>query len=286
MFLFGSRLAKCLATLHRNSKAIISNSCQIHLPRAEGFVRPRPGITLSFISLLCTSCSADLLLSQFSTIVPPWGRLIFVYEGRLLRRSHSAYRLDFQAKRRRGRTPTPGRYLGVRNRRGESQHGVTKIFSVCIMSRVLIVFSVFADRGRSISGSPYYRRRYSSSERERSYSPSPYRGRRRSRSRSPARRRYRRSYSRDERSSSYSRSLSRSPSECYSRRRSLSRSVTPRRSYSPRPRRKYGKRRSPSRSFSPRRRYRRGYSRESYSHSRSSMSHSSDSRSRSVSRSP
>ncbi|CAA7389854.1 unnamed protein product [Spirodela intermedia] len=182
-----------------------------------------------------------------------------------------------KARRRRGRTPTPGRYLGLRSRR---------------------------DRHRSLSSSPYYRSRHSSSDRERSYSPhygrryrSGARSSSRSRSRSPYHsrrydrssggRRYRRSYSRDSRSS-----YSRSYSPYYSRRRhrrSVSRSASPRsrrsrrsyslsvspgarsysRSYSPRP---AISKRSPSRSFSPRRC--RGYSRESYSHSRSSMSRS------------
>ncbi|MQL81583.1 hypothetical protein Taro_014043 [Colocasia esculenta] len=195
-----------------------------------------------------------------------------------------------KARRRRGRTPTPGKYLGVRT---------------------------IHERRRSPSYTPYYR---SSSEGERSYtpyhdrrylppsrSPSPYDGRCEF---SPASRRYRRSYSRD--SWSYSRSISpyyrrRHPRSLSPRtasprprRRSYSRSVTParissRRNYSRSisPKRRSSRRYSPSRSPMPRRSKRgpsrsvsprrsRGYSRESYSHSRSRI----NSRSRSTSGSP
>ena len=205
-----------------------------------------------------------------------------------------------KARRRRVRTPTPGRYLGVRT---------------------------IHERRRSPSYSLYHRR-YSSSERERSYSPyydrryrspsrSPYYRRYGSPyynqyGRSPARRRYRRrSYSRDSRSYSRSvsppyhrrhrRSLSRSASP-RPRRRSYSRSVTPakrvssRRKYSRSitPKRRSSRRYSPSCSPVPRRSKRggtvsprrsRGHSRESYSHSRSGMGSRSRSTSGSASRS-
>ncbi|XP_078427590.1 uncharacterized protein LOC144700050 isoform X5 [Wolffia australiana] len=173
-----------------------------------------------------------------------------------------------KAKRSRGRTPTPGRYLGVRGARvnltspGLVQTGLGPNKSEPELDQSL-------DRRHS-------RSRSSSRERERSYSP--YYTRRGCRSRS---RRYRRSYSRDSASS-----YSRSPSADYGRRcrrrpspsRSPSRSSTPPRSsyYAPK------RRRSPS----PRRS--RGFSRESYSHSRSSMTRSSSegSRSPSLSASP
>ncbi|XP_072985016.1 uncharacterized protein [Typha latifolia] len=227
-----------------------------------------------------------------------------------------------KAKRRRGRTPTPGKYLGRNARRN------------------------------SVSYSPEQRGRYSyspySSERDRSYSPyyqrqSYYRSRSRTPygrdSRSPVSRQRGRSYSSDPRSYSPDRSVSpyygrgyyssrgrgdycRSPDRSVSpyyrrdsrggygrsishsrspprarrysrRRRSYSRSISPRsfsRSYSPRVRRSrrsycrscYSpgcrKRRNPSRSISPVGVKR--HSRESYSHSRSACSRSSsDSRS-------
>ncbi|KAF7015344.1 hypothetical protein CFC21_029217 [Triticum aestivum] len=213
-------------------------------------------------------------------------------------RSKQCY-LNQRAKRRRGRTPTPGRYLGAKSSRG---------------------------RRYSRSRSPVRRDRYSSRyspERERSYSPYR-RGRsysRRDRRRSYSRRRSytpsdrsespydrRRSYSPYDRRISYSphhghRHRSRSPYR-YSRRRSRShdRSVSAyySRRYSPRSRR-----RSYSRSISPRRSYSRSCSpaseesrscsprkgragskasrsrspgkrrsRESYAHSRSSCSRS------------
>ncbi|CAL5353098.1 unnamed protein product [Camellia sinensis] len=156
--------------------------------------------------------------------------------------------------RRRGRTPTPGRYLGLRT---------------------------IHVRRRSPSYSPYHTSRSPrySSERDRSRSYSPYCYRRRSYS--PHYNRYsRRSYSRScspfsrspvrRHDRSYSRYDSRyySPEDCYYRRRchqSVSRSISPRvrRSYSnsvsPGPRRR-SSRKSYSSSVSPRRR-RRSYSR-------------------------
>ncbi|CAL5426812.1 unnamed protein product [Camellia sinensis] len=193
------------------------------------------------------------------------------------------------ARRRRGRTPTPGRYLGLRT---------------------------IHVRRRSPSYSPYHRScspRYSS-ERDRSRSYSPYYYRRRSYS--PHYDRYsRRSYSRScspfsrspvrRHDRSYSRYDSRyySPEDCHyrrSRHQSVSRSISPRvrRSYSnsvsPGPRRRSSRksysrsvsprhrRRSYSRSISPvpRRNSRRSISRDSYWRSRSGGP-----RSRSVSRS-
>ncbi|THF99835.1 hypothetical protein TEA_002343 [Camellia sinensis var. sinensis] len=159
-----------------------------------------------------------------------------------------------KARRRRGRTPTPGRYLGLRTihvRRGSPS------YSPYHRSRSPRYSS---ERDRSRSYSPYYYRR-------RSYSPHYDRYSRRSYSRScspfsrsPVRRHDR----------SYSRYDSRyySPEDCYYRRRrhqSVSRSISPRvrRSYSnsvsPGPRRR-SSRKSYSRSVSPRRR-RRSYSR-------------------------
>ncbi|XP_042429972.1 serine/arginine-rich splicing factor SR45a-like isoform X2 [Zingiber officinale] len=146
-----------------------------------------------------------------------------------------------KAKRRRGRTPTPGRYLGLHTRDFSSlgrHHSAS-----------------YSDR----SCSPYYRRQ----------AYSPYYRRYRSRSRSPydpSRRR--RSYSRDFSDYSPERSVSPNYSRRYGR-RYASRSVSPRRyrrgysrSYSPR---SQGDRRNYSRSYSPRdRRSRRSYSR-SYS---------------------
>ncbi|XP_058198929.1 serine/arginine-rich splicing factor SR45a isoform X3 [Rhododendron vialii] len=161
-----------------------------------------------------------------------------------------------RAKRRRGRTPTPGRYLGL---------------------RTVSVFAVVARR-RSPSYSPYSRSRSPqySSERERTRSPSPYYGRyRRGRSYSRSSSPYGRSpISRRERSDSPygSRHRQYSPDNYYYRRsrrhRPASRSISPRvrrgsrrnysRSVSPRPRRSM--RRSYSPSISPRR-SRRSYSR-------------------------
>nr|GEV10787.1 serine/arginine-rich splicing factor SR45A-like isoform X1 [Tanacetum cinerariifolium] len=137
-----------------------------------------------------------------------------------------------KARRRRGRTPTPGRYLGLRTARG---------------------------RGRSRSYSHYSRSRspcYSSERhRSRSRSYSPYYSSRR-----------RRSYSRGRRSRHHSRSYS--PEDCYHRRRYPSRDYSPDyyrssyrhyRDYSPEYRSSRSRRyRSVSRSVSssPRRHYR------------------------------
>ncbi|KAL0911801.1 hypothetical protein M5K25_019966 [Dendrobium thyrsiflorum] len=176
-----------------------------------------------------------------------------------------------KAKRGRGRTPTPGRYLGLRR---------------------------IPPHRRSPSRSPYRSRRFSNSDRERSYSPyyyrrspSPYRRRRRYNPSPNTRRRYH--------SSLESRSRSRSTSPYYS-----SRSPSPSPRVRRRSRRSYSRSFSPAvrtsyrRSISPRRSYRRRYSssvsptrhrrspshttvsnkkrhsRESYSHSRSFSSHS------------
>ncbi|KAI3750138.1 hypothetical protein L2E82_20764 [Cichorium intybus] len=149
-----------------------------------------------------------------------------------------------KARRRRGRTPTPGRYLGLRSARGRRGRSHT--------------YSSERDRSRSRSYSPYYRRRGRSYSRSRSpsyYSRSPV-GRRRSyhyRDYSPEERYYRRShyhtrdYSPEYRSRyrSVSRSVSSSPRRHYRRSYDSSSSVSPvrsRRSYSPsvspRPRRR------------------------------------------------
>nr|CAD1819404.1 unnamed protein product [Ananas comosus var. bracteatus] len=194
-----------------------------------------------------------------------------------------------KARRRWGRTPTPGRYLGMRSAHGR-RHSPS--YSPHWRGRYRSPYS--SDRDRSYS--PYYRRRsYSPYDRRRSYSSfyncyryrsqSPY-GRY---SRSPVYHRGRRSrsYSCDSRSCSpdysvspyycrrYYRSISRSPSA--SRVRSYSRSFSPHRrslrrsysrSFSP-PRRSL--RRSYSRSFSPRRSSMRSYSRSFSPPRRSSM---------------
>nr|XP_027110076.1 serine/arginine-rich splicing factor SR45a-like isoform X2 [Coffea arabica] len=214
-----------------------------------------------------------------------------------------------KARRRRGRTPTPGRYLGLRTIHGCSRSSSrSPRYSSETYSR---------SRSKSRSYSPYYGRRYSSG-RSRSRSYSPYYSRRRSYSpyyayyrrktysrlrspcgRSPVSRRdrsyspYHRDYSPDDRyrRRSLYRSISRSISPRYRRysRRSYSRSVSPRyprhsrRSYSwslsPLPRK--SSRRSFSRSLSPRRRkrWRRRVSRDSYSSRSSSRSCSASSRS-------
>ncbi|KAM0953446.1 putative RNA recognition motif domain, nucleotide-binding alpha-beta plait domain superfamily [Dioscorea sansibarensis] len=129
-----------------------------------------------------------------------------------------------KARRRRGRTPTPGRYLGART---------------------------FHSRHRSPSDSPYYRSRYRSPsytcERDRSYSPYYRRHRSYSRSRSPYYRRDSDSPARRRRSYSHN---SRSYSPVHRRYyRSNSRSISPKVSYSPVCRRRY---RSDSQSISPR----------------------------------
>ncbi|KAJ4978492.1 hypothetical protein NE237_009272 [Protea cynaroides] len=157
-----------------------------------------------------------------------------------------------KARRRRGRTPTPGKYLGVRTIRVRRR---SPSYSPGRRSRY---GSLSSERDRERSYSPCYTRR-----RYRSRSCSPY-------SRSPVGRRdrsyspyYSRSYDRRRRSyspddhRSYLRDRSVSP---YYRRR-YNRSVS--RSVSPRPRR--SSRRGYSRSVSPRPRWR--SSRRSYSHS-------------------
>ncbi|KAH0905862.1 hypothetical protein HID58_037689 [Brassica napus] len=138
-----------------------------------------------------------------------------------------------QARRRRGRTPTPGKYLGLRAARGRHR-------------------SPSYSPRRSISYSRSRSRSYSS-DRSRSYSPI-HRRSRRSLSNSPYYRRgrsysYSRSPSPDDR---YYRRRDRSVSPYY-RRRYRSRSYSPdygawERSYSPYYRRRY---RSRSRSYSP-----------------------------------
>ncbi|OAY66981.1 Serine/arginine-rich splicing factor SR45a, partial [Ananas comosus] len=180
-----------------------------------------------------------------------------------------------KARRRWGRTPTPGRYLGMRSAHGR-RHSPS--YSPHWRGRYRSPYS--SDRDRSYS--PYYRRRsYSPYDRRRSYSSfyNCYRYRSRSPygrySRSPVYHRGRRSrsYSCDSRSCSpdysvspyyrrrYYRSISCSPSA--SRVRSYSRSFSPHRR---------SLRRSYSRSFSPpRKSLRRSYSRSFSPPRRSSM---------------
>uniref|UniRef100_A0A0D9VSA0 RRM domain-containing protein n=1 Tax=Leersia perrieri TaxID=77586 RepID=A0A0D9VSA0_9ORYZ len=217
-----------------------------------------------------------------------------------------------KAKRRRGRTPTPGKYLGTKSSRARryspsyspvqrdsyrSQYSPERERS----------FSPYGGRrsyspyDRRRSCSPYERRRSSPYERRQSYSPygrspSPYGGRRSyspydrrgSRRRSPyhgSRHRSRSPYRyRRERSYSYDRSVSPYYSRRYSpggRGRSYSCSVSPERSYS----RSCSPESQRSGSYSPRKRYSekkpprsrslgKSRSRESYSHSRSSYSRS------------
>ncbi|KAL6341597.1 hypothetical protein AAG906_032718 [Vitis piasezkii] len=199
-----------------------------------------------------------------------------------------------KARRRRGRTPTPGKYLGLRTVRVRRRSPSYSPYHRSRSSR----YSSERDRSRSRSYSPYYgrgRRSYSRSHSPYSRSPvgrrngsySPYDNRyyspdvgydrRRhyrsiSRSLSPRERRRLRSYSPRERRRLRSYSPSVSPRPRRSSRRSSSRSI------SPRPRRT--SRRSYSRSISPRpRRLKRSPYREAYSGSSGSAS------SRSVSRS-
>ncbi|KAL6545261.1 hypothetical protein OROGR_009135 [Orobanche gracilis] len=146
-----------------------------------------------------------------------------------------------KAKRRRGRTPTPGRYLGLREVGGRRR---SPSYSPYHRSRSS---SYSSERGRSRRSRPYSPKYYSRGRR----SHSPYYSRRRSvsysRSRSPysrspvSRRGYYRDYSPDDRyyRRSRYRSFSRSSSRReyrYSRRR-YSRSISPmrssRRRYSP-----------------------------------------------------
>ncbi|OQU92869.1 hypothetical protein SORBI_3001G426800 [Sorghum bicolor] len=189
-----------------------------------------------------------------------------------------------KAKRRRGRTPTPGKYLGTKSSRGRRY---SPSYSPVRRDRYSSRYS--PDR-RDRYSSRYRRDRYSSRyspERDLSYSPDG-----RGRSYSPYDRR--RSYSphgRRRRSPSVSpyysrhryRSVSKSPSvsPTRTRERSYSHSLSPQRSYSrshsPESERstsyspKKGSRREPSCSrYSGKRRR----SRESYSHSRSSYSRS------------
>ncbi|CAN6301449.1 unnamed protein product [Urochloa humidicola] len=168
-----------------------------------------------------------------------------------------------KAKRRRGRTPTPGKYLGTKSSRGRRSPSYSP---------------VRRDRYSSRRRSPYDRRRsYSPYDRRRSYSPyysSRYR------SRSPYRYRRRRSPSYDHSASPYYsrrryRSVTRSPSASpRARGRSYSRSLSPQGSYS----RSCSPVSERSTSYSPKkghsRRERSRRSRESYSHSRSSYSRS------------
>uniref|UniRef100_A0A1D1Z5R7 Putative RNA-binding protein C25G10.01 n=1 Tax=Anthurium amnicola TaxID=1678845 RepID=A0A1D1Z5R7_9ARAE len=209
-----------------------------------------------------------------------------------------------KARRARGRTPTPGKYLGVRTvpeRRQSPSYSLDDDGSRYSSGRERSYSPYFEGRRyRSPSRSPYYSRPRSPYYRR--YESSYYRGY----GLSPISRRRRLSYSRN------SRSYSRSVSPYYRRqhRQSISRSTSPRlrkgrrstytrsiflgprssrRDYSPSispPKR--SSRRDYSRSYSPRPRgayekghSRRTYSRESYSHSRNSTS----SRSRSASRS-
>ncbi|XVF19930.1 hypothetical protein REPUB_Repub11eG0153800 [Reevesia pubescens] len=159
-----------------------------------------------------------------------------------------------KAKRRRGRTPTPGRYLGLRTIRVRGR-------TPCCSPRRSPSYSPYSrsqsrspsyssDRSRSRSYSPRHRRR------DRSYSPEDCYSRRRDRSYSPYDSRY------DSADDRYyrrhrCRSVSLSPTPPWSRRgsgRSYSRSFSPKRRTS--------SRRSYSRSTSPvDRRSRRSYSR-------------------------
>ncbi|CAH9129204.1 unnamed protein product [Cuscuta epithymum] len=172
-----------------------------------------------------------------------------------------------KARRRRGRTPTPGKYLGLRtarDRRGSRDYSRSRSLS---SERY---------RNRSRSNSPYYRRRrrsYSPYYRDRSYSPySPVYDRgisysrsvsRSPRSRSPCSPVYRyhspndRDYYYYNRRSAYRCSPDERRDYYYSRRsqryRSISRSISPRR-------RRYMRSYTPS-SVSPPRGHRRSYSR-------------------------
>ncbi|CAD6203022.1 unnamed protein product [Miscanthus lutarioriparius] len=208
-----------------------------------------------------------------------------------------------KAKRRRGRTPTPGRYLGTKSSRGwryspsyspVRRDRYSSRYSPDWRDRYSSLYSPdrdlsYSPYGRGRSYSPYDRRRsYSPNGRHGSYSPydrrrshSPYyRGRYRLRSSYCYRRRRSPSVSQYYSRRRY-RSVSRSPSVSpRTRGRSYSHSLSPQsysRSHSPESERstsyspKKGSRREPSRSrYSGKRRH----SRESYSHSRSSYSRS------------
>ncbi|AQL07797.1 Serine/arginine-rich splicing factor SR45a [Zea mays] len=197
-----------------------------------------------------------------------------------------------KAKRRRGRTPTPGKYLGTKSSRGRRY---STSYSPDRRGRYSSRYS--PDRrdchGRDRSYSPYDRRRsYSPYGRDESYSPyygrrsySPYYSRR-YRSRSPYCYRRRRSpsvspYYRRHRYRSVSKSSSSSPR---ARGRSYSCSLSPQRSYS----RSHSPESERSTSYSPKKGSKREPSRSRYSgksrHSRESHSHSRSSYSRSVSR--
>ncbi|KAK9998808.1 hypothetical protein SO802_018411 [Lithocarpus litseifolius] len=196
-----------------------------------------------------------------------------------------------KARRRRGRTPTPGRYLGLRTirvRRRTPSHSSRRSPSYSPYRRGRSRSPRYSsERSRSRSYSPYY-------VRQRSYSPyysrrsySPYYSRRsysRRRTRSPYYSR-RRSYSRSASPSSQSpvsqRDQSYSPYDSRYGYRSVSRSMSPRprrsrrsysRSVSPRPRR--SSRRSYSRSVSPKGRTSRSYSRSISPKPRSTKSRS------------
>lgn len=150
-----------------------------------------------------------------------------------------------QARRRRGRTPTPGRYLGLKTVRGK----LFPFLELLICDFVFLglnsfllssdcLFFVIIVRRRTPSYSPrrspnYYSRRSPSYSSRRSPSYSPYR----------------RSLSRSSRSSDRSRSRSYSPD--YRRRRSYSSYYRRQRSYSPYYIRRDYRRRSYSRSQSP-----------------------------------
>ncbi|KAI6671022.1 hypothetical protein NL676_005907 [Syzygium grande] len=178
-----------------------------------------------------------------------------------------------KARRRRGRTPTPGRYLGLKTVRVRQR---TTSYSPRSSPRRTPSYSPYSrsgspryssDRSRGRSYSRHHRRRRSYSpyyDRRRAYSPDYSRRRSYSRSRSPDSRSP--VYRRDRSYSPYD-SRDYSPDDRYHRRsryRSISRSVSPgrgrnsRSSYSPRLRRR---RYSPSESPKPRRRPRKGYSR-------------------------
>ncbi|XP_031485308.2 serine/arginine-rich splicing factor SR45a isoform X1 [Nymphaea colorata] len=192
-----------------------------------------------------------------------------------------------KAKRSRGRTPTPGRYLGVKTVRVRRRSPSYSPYDSEYSDERDRSYSPYDRRGRDRSYSPRGRERYRSRSRSRDGRSSYYYGSRyRSYSRSPCSRRRYRSYSRDRGSpygrydyryrrsrSSYSpyyydrrdRSYSpysrrrrdspydrydRSPSPYERRRRSVSRSASSRRSCGPRSPSRSVSHRSPSRSCS------------------------------------
>ncbi|KAL0418979.1 UNVERIFIED_CONTAM: Serine/arginine-rich splicing factor a [Sesamum radiatum] len=223
-----------------------------------------------------------------------------------------------KARRRRGRTPTPGKYLGLRTVHAAIFLSFLNNCSAHVVRRRSPSYSTYSrsrsprysserdrsrSRSRSRSYSPYYSRRRRSYSppyaRRRSYSPYYMRGRSYSRSRSrsysrsPVSRRdrsyspYYRDYSPDDRCyrRRYWSSRDYSPDDRYrGRHRSTARSISPRhRLHS---RRSYsrsvspGRSRSYSRSVSPR------YSRRSYSRSGSPSPRKSSRREKSCSVSP